>query len=70
MKKDKLLRIKEVAEVLGRSPKTIRRYIKEGRIVGCRQGEHGWYGVLESELRAYLRRCNSVVLLERVDFGS
>lgn len=70
MKKDRLLRIKEVAEILGRSPKTIRRYIKEGRIVACRQGKRGWYGVLTSELHAYLGRCNSIVLHERADFFS
>lgn len=55
--KDKVLGTKEIAERINRSKKTVRRYIKEGRIKAARQGERGNYGVFESEVRAYLARC-------------
>lgn len=57
MFKDRVLGTHEVAELINRSQKTVRRYIKEGRLRAARQGEHGHYGVLESEVRAYLVRC-------------
>ena len=55
--KDRVLGTVEIAKILGRSQKTVRRYIKEGRLRDGRQGENGHYGVLESEVRAYLARC-------------
>lgn len=57
MYKDRVLGTKEVAALINRSQKTVRRYIAEGRLKSGRQGEHGHHGVLESEVRAYLARC-------------
>ncbi len=55
--KDKVLGTKEVGVLINRSQKTVRRYIEEGRLKAARQGDHGHYGILESEVRAYLARC-------------
>lgn len=37
-----LLSQKEIAQVLGRSVKTVRRYTKKGIIPHFREDEHGW----------------------------
>ena len=47
MFKDRVLGTQQVAEMINRSQKTVRSYIKEGSLRAARQGDHGQFGVLE-----------------------
>lgn len=52
---DKLLSVNIVAEACGVTPKTIRVWIREGRIPASRMGPHS-IRVRESDLKAFLER--------------
>ncbi len=41
VKKTKLLKIREVAEMLGVNPETLRRWDREGRLIAIRMGKRG-----------------------------
>ena len=53
---ERLFTPKELAEIAGVSPMTIKREVARGRLRGIRVGEAGLIRVPESAWREYLRR--------------
>lgn len=53
---DNILTIKQVSSKVNRSEQTIRRWLKEKKLISCDVG--GLYGVRESELQRFLDRHN------------
>jgi excisionase family DNA binding protein len=52
---DRLLTVNEVAEILRANPETVRRWLREGVLIGFRPGgKRLGYRVRESELRRFL----------------
>ena len=56
---DRLLRIREVADVVGEDPMTIYRRIRGGELKAVKVGKRG-VRVAESELNRWLRTCNEI----------
>lgn len=54
--KDKLLTIKEVAEFLRVSERSVLRYIEAGRL---KASKVGWWRVLQSDLDGFLKRTSN-----------
>lgn len=52
----KLLTLREVAEALQVSEKTIRRLVSRGELVGFKVGDRGQLRVKSEDLEAYLER--------------
>lgn len=55
--KDKLLTIKEVAEFLRVSERSVLRYIEAGRL---KASKVGWWRVLQSDLDEFLKRTSNL----------
>ena len=51
---ERMYNVKEVADILHKSPKTIRRYIREGVLNARRSGKKSFV-IAESELKTYMK---------------
>ena len=60
-----MLTVKEAALAVDRSVDTIRRWIRDGRLLARRDGISGVYRIPEDELDAFCRAHDVPVVLER-----
>ncbi len=59
MNKDKLLTIKEVAETLRVSERSINRYITSGKL---KASKIGWWRIKQSDLEGFLSKTSNIKL--------
>jgi excisionase family DNA binding protein len=67
---DRYLTVIEIADLLAVAPKTVRRWLREGELVGILLGRKAGYRVKQSDLDAFLRARNTAGLAGKVESRS